>query len=168
MDDTKNPGSALELIQTQHDQIEQLIAKLESTDDADERTWVFQELADDLAAHAEMEEKLFYPWVHTQATERLVLESAEEHLAIKRVLADMIDLDVGDPIFDAKLTVLKEEVRHHARDEEEGQLFPKVRAMASEEQLDALGAEMLSFFEDAIERDPRNKVHTETGWAAPV
>jgi hemerythrin superfamily protein len=115
-----------------------------------------------------MEEKLFYPWVLAKQTEDILRESTEEHLQIKRVLADLLALDPGDEQFDAKLSVMKEEITHHAREEEEGELFPKVRKMASKEDLDALGGEMLALFEEILATEPAKKVPSETSHAAPL
>ncbi len=158
----------MELLTSQHDEVDDLIEAIEASEDDDERAEIFAALADKLAAHAATEETLFYPWVHDRKTEELVLESAEEHLAIKRVLADMVELAVDDPLWGAKLTVIKEEIRHHARDEEEGELFPIVRRMASRDELEALGAEMLAFFEERVATQPRTRVKDEISQAARV
>lgn len=163
----KDTIDALELLTMQHDEVEELFGQIEDSDDPNEKTALFNELADKLAAHATMEEKIFYPSVLTEETEELLLESTEEHLAVKRVLADMLAMDVEEERFDAKLTVLKEHVRHHARDEEEGELFAKVREEFSAEDLAALGNECLALFEQLIERgEPRMSVPRETREAA--
>jgi hypothetical protein len=106
--------------------------------------------------------------VLAKQTEDMLLESVEEHLAIKRVLADLIALDVDDDQFDAKLEVMKEEVEHHAREEEEGELFPKVEKLIASEELDALGQEMLSKFEELLVAQPRMQVPKETRAAAKL
>ncbi|MBV8759974.1 MAG: transposase, partial [Deltaproteobacteria bacterium] len=108
-----------------------------------------------------------YDAVHQQTEEQL-LEATEEHLAVKRVLADMLAMEATDDRFDAKLTVLKEQVRHHARDEEEGKLFKKVRRMMSADELAALGNELLAMFEDLMEQEPRMEVPSQTREAAPL
>ena len=165
----KDTIDALELLKEQHDEVDMLIEQIEDSDDAAEKEELFRELADKLAAHATMEEKLFYPSVMAKDTEELLVESTEEHLSVKRLLADMLDLDGDDPHFDAKLTVLKEQVRHHARDEEEGELFPKLRRMLSEDERAALGNECLAMFEMLLEMgDPRMNVPQETAEAAPL
>lgn len=164
----KDTIDALELLTSQHDEVEMLISEIEESDDPDTKAELFQELADKLAAHATMEEKLFYPSVMADNTSEELLEATEEHLAVKRVLADMLDMDVDDERFDAKLSVLKEQVRHHARDEEEGTLFPKLRKMLSEDQLAGLGNECLAFFEMLLEGEPRMNVPAETAEAAPL
>src|SRR5687767_9999768 len=112
-----NQLNALDLLIEQHDEVDQLIKQLEEEDlDEQKKMFVFFELADKLAAHASMEEQIFYPAVRAKQTEEMLLEATEEHLAIKRVLADMLVTDLDAPRFDALLSVLKEEVEHHARD----------------------------------------------------
>ena len=124
---------AMELLISQHDEVDELFAMIEKTDDAERKQAYFEELADKLAAHATIEEKLFYPAVNAKQTHELLVESTEEHLSIKRVLADLLELDVEDEQFDAKLKVMKEQVEHHARKEQEGELFPKVKKLLGQE-----------------------------------
>ena len=164
-DDTIN---ALELLRTQHEEVESLIEKIENTDDAREKQALFVEMADKLAAHSTIEEKIFYPSVMDRKTREALVESTEEHLSVKRLLADMMELDVEDEHFDAKLSVMKEQIRHHAHDEEEDTLFPKVRRLMSADELAALGNEMLAMFELLIERSPRKQVPAETAEPAPL
>jgi hemerythrin superfamily protein len=164
----KETINALELLTQQHDEVDELISQIEDSEDAAEKQQLFEDLADKLAAHATIEEKLFYPSVMTDDTEDQLLEATEEHLAIKRVLADMLAMEVTDDRFDAKLVVLKEEVRHHARDEEEGKLFPKLRKMFSQDELAGLGNELLAMFEELLEEAPRNEVPMQTREAAPL
>jgi len=159
---------ALKLLTEQHDEVEELIEAIEKARKSDRKRALFVEMADKLAAHAAMEEKLFYPAVKEKKTEDLVLESTEEHLAIKRVLADLLSLDVDDEHFDAKLSVLKEQVDHHAREEEEKQLFPKVRQLLSKDEREELGTEMESLFETILAQSPRKQVPSQTEHAAEI
>lgn len=164
----KDTIDALELLKQQHDEVEDLIEQIEETDDIDEKCELFTKLADNLAAHSTIEEKLFYPSVMADRTQELLILATEEHLAFKRVLADMLEMDPDEEHFDAKLKVLKEEVHHHARDEEETKLFPIVRKMLSADELAGLGNEMLAMFEQVMEREPRMQVPAETAEAAPL
>lgn len=164
----KTATHALELLTAQHDEVDELFSMIEKARDGERKRAYFEELADKLAAHAKIEEVHFYPAVNTKSTRDLVVESVEEHLAMKRTLADMLELDVDDEHFDAKLSVLKEQVEHHAREEEEGKLFPEARKLLDADQLAALGGEMLALFEELLEQAPRNQVHAETTEAAPV
>jgi hemerythrin superfamily protein len=158
----------LEILRSQHDEVDELMTKLESK--KGDRAALFAELADKLAAHATVEEKIFYPAAMSTSTEDLLHESVEEHLAIKRVLADMLVLDpeIDESDFDAKLSVLKEEVSHHAREEEETNLFPKLKARWSDDERAALGSELLAMFEELMETEPRREVPRQTGEAATL
>ena len=164
----KDTIDALELLKEQHQEVEELISEIEDSDDPDDKRALFQELADKIAAHSTIEEKIFYPSVMAKQTKELLVEATEEHLSVKRILADLLELDVEDEHFDAKLSVMKEQIRHHAHDEEEDTLFPKVRKLLSADELAALGNEMMAMFERLLERDPRMQVPAETAEAAPL
>ncbi|HEX8115004.1 MAG TPA: hemerythrin domain-containing protein [Kofleriaceae bacterium] len=166
---TSNQGittDVLELLSAQHREVDDLLEKLEQGNG--DREALFVELADKLAAHAAAEEKVFYPSVMAEQTSALLHESVEEHLAIKRVLADLIAMKVDDDEFQAKLAVLKEEVSHHAHEEEEGKLFPELRAALSRDELAALGNEFLVVFETLMQSHPYRNVPGETKEAAPL
>jgi hemerythrin superfamily protein len=164
----KDTIDALELLKSQHDEVEELFSMIEDEEDTDEKEELFRELADKLAAHSTIEEKIFYPSVMNEDTSEQLLEATEEHLAAKRVLADMLEMEVDDERFDAKLSVLKEVIRHHARDEEEGKLFPILRESLDDDTLAGLGNELLAFFEQLMQREPRMNVPSETAEAAPL
>jgi hypothetical protein len=159
---------ALELLRSQHSEVEDLISQIEDTEEQGEKRALFEQLADRLAAHSTIEEKIFYPAVLTADLHQQLVESTEEHLAVKRLLADMMELAVTDEHFDAKLTVLKENIRHHAHDEEEGKLFPEVEDLLDDDQLAALGNELLVMYESLIVRAPRKNVPAETKHAAEL
>jgi hemerythrin superfamily protein len=156
----------LELLSAQHDEVDALFEAIEQG--KGNRRALFTELADKLAAHAAVEEKLFYPAVMAKTTGDLLKESVEEHLSIKRVLADLIAMRVDDDHFLAKLKVLKEQVSHHAHKEEEDKLFPKVRAMTTADERAALGNELLVMFEELMTSHPYKNVPAETEAAAPL
>jgi hemerythrin superfamily protein len=150
----------LELLEQQHKEVDELFARLESS--KGDRQALFLELADKLAAHAAAEEKVFYPSVMTTETSDLLHESVEEHVSIKRVLTDLLALGTDDPAFMARLSVLKEQVTHHAHKEEESKLFPKLRSALTRDERAALGNEFLVLFEDLMRTHPYKNVPSET------
>lgn len=160
--------TVLELLESQHTEVDELIEKLET--DKGDRAEMFRELADKLAAHAAIEEQIFYPAAMKDDLAEMLQEAVEEHLAMKRVLADMLELDPEDDEeeFDAKLAVLKDEVEHHAHEEEEGELFPKLKRTMSQDELVALASECAALFEELMEQEPRNNIPAETSRAAPL
>jgi iron-sulfur cluster repair protein YtfE (RIC family) len=158
--------NVLDLLTSQHGEVDALFAKLEKRHG--DRHALFLELADKLAAHATVEEKIFYPSVMSNKTNDLLHESVEEHLEIKRILADLITMTVDHDTFDAKLNVLKENVSHHAHEEEEQKLFPMLRKSMSQDELLALGNEVLAMFEELMPQHPHKNVPNETKQAAPL
>ena len=160
--------SAIDLLESQHREVEKLFKKIEKTTSGEEKLSLFEEIADKLAIHAAIEEHHFYPAVKEKRTEDILLEAVEEHLNIKRTLADLLKLDVGDQQFDPKIKVLKEEIEHHVG-EEEKDLFPKVKKILSAEELDALEQEMMAEQQELEEEgNPRENIPGETGEAAPL
>jgi hypothetical protein len=158
--------NVLEILSEQHAQVDELIEQLESG--RGNRMATFVLLADSLAAHAAVEEQIFYPSVMSEQTEELLRESVEEHLAVKRVLADLLTEDLDDEEFSAKLAVLKETVSHHAHDEEEQKLFPILRKQLTADELAGLGNDVLALFETLMQSEPRMQVPEETDEAAPL
>jgi len=162
----KNSTDVLQLLTSQHTEVDKLFEKIEQG--AGDRVALLTELADKLAAHATVEEKIFYPAVMAKSTTDKLHESVEEHLQIKRVLADLIAMAPGDENFKAKIKVLKEDVSHHAHEEEEDKLFPMLRSSMSADQLAAIGNDTLAMFEDLMKGHPSKNVPRETAAAAPL
>jgi hemerythrin superfamily protein len=160
--------NAVDMLESQHREMEDLFAKLEKADRGERKQKLFTQIADKLAVHASIEEEAFYPAVKAKRTEDLLLESLEEHLGIKRVLADLIDLDSNDETFDAKTKVLQEQVEHHVG-EEEDDLFPKVKKIFDEETLIAIARQMALLQEELLAKgNPRLAVPDQTHEAAPL
>jgi hemerythrin superfamily protein len=160
----------LEILQSQHTEVDQLIEQLEGGEG--DRAALFDELADKIAAHTTVEEKIFYPAAMDVKTEDLLHEAVDAHLAVKRLLADMMALEPDDDDeadeFDGKIALLKEEFSHHSHDEEEGKLFPILRRLMTEDDRAAVGNEVLAMYETLIEQEPRQHVPSETAEAAPL
>ncbi len=145
-----NRMDALALIRTQHDEADALFTALHDATGPERRRAHLTELMIVMIAHMQIEERLLYPAVFTDELEAKLREATEEHLSIKRLLADLDAMPPDDPQFEAKVKVAMEQVEHHARVEEEAELFPKIRARVSQGQLDALGVEMLRSYETLI------------------
>jgi hemerythrin superfamily protein len=99
-----------------------------------------KEIFSELETHTRIEEDIFYPAVRDTGDEDLqevVAESVQEHHVVKVLMREIEDLS-DEEIFAAKMTVLIENVEHHA-EEEEQEMFPAVRQQMSEDELDELG-----------------------------
>ena len=160
--------NAIELLKHQHREVEALFTQLHKAKTGAARRNVFEKVADALAVHAAIEEKRFYPSVKERSTEEILLESLEEHLAIKRVIADLLRTDPADETFAAKVKVLEDEVSHHVEEEEET-LFPRVEQMFDDEALESLGEAMEETQAELLRvGNPRQGVPGETDRAATI
>jgi hemerythrin superfamily protein len=161
--------NALDLLKQQHEEVTKLFKQFKKLEEGStaERRELFVMIADRLSAHATIEEQYFYPSIKAENTEELLREAVEEHLAVKRILADLLEMDPADENFNAKMTVIMENVEHHV-EEEETELFKLVKKVLSEDQLLALGVQMMAEYEELLESEPRNVVPMETDTAAPV
>jgi len=159
--------NAIDLLKQQHREAKELFEKIEKAG-PDEKERLFDRLADALAVHAAIEEQHFYPATKDSRTEELLQEAVEEHLSMKRIIADLLEMEPDDAQFDAKITVLREQVEHHV-EEEENELFPEVRKIHSKDQLEDLGVLMEQTAQELKEQGaPRMEVPKETGAAAPI
>lgn len=158
--------NAIELLKEQHDEVNELFEEYE-TASTQRKQAIFREIADNLAAHATIEETIFYPAAYAKQTEELLTEAVEEHLGIKRLISDLLDMSPEHPNFDAKVKVLKEQVQHHVH-EEEDELFKKVKKDLSAQELKTLGSRMQEVFDTEMDGYPSDKVPEQTGEAAPL
>lgn len=143
---------AITFLKNDHKTVEQLFKRFEHAGDRAyvEKRQIVDRIIEELSQHAAVEELVFYPV--TRATvdgvEHMALESLEEHHIVKWLLEELSDLDPSHERFDAKVTVLMENVRHHVK-EEEGDYFPKVRHELGRTALGDLGEAMADAKETA-------------------
>jgi hemerythrin superfamily protein len=160
--------NAIDLLESQHREVEDLFAKIDKAGNAERKEQAFVQLADSLAIHSAIEEHHFYPAVKESETEELLIESVEEHLEIKRKLSALLEIDVADETFDAKLEALRDDVERHVEEEEED-LFPKVMTLFDEDQLESIGQAMSAEQAELEEKgNPRDAVPSETENPAPI
>lgn len=150
---------AVDFLVSHHRQLEKSLNAMKKAERIDQRA--FDEAADALAAHVTVEEEIFYPAVKARRTEEILLESLEEHLSLKRVLADLLALGVDEEKFSPKVHVLAEQAEHHHKEEEE-HLFPKVRKLMDTDALDALGEQMSARMQQLIEQSVSRRIPAQT------
>ena len=135
--------NALELLHEDHVKVKELFEEAEGTENQKEKKRIFEEINSELETHARIEEAVFYPAMQKhQELKDMVRESLAEHKQIKALLKKIHNLKSDSDKFDRKLQVLIENVEHHAEEEEEWKMFPKIRQICSQEELDELGKEL--------------------------
>ena len=136
---------AISLLKDDHKTVERLFKQFGKAGDSAyvEKRAIVDRIIEELSIHAAVEEMLFYPVARATVpqTEDVALESLEEHHIVKWVLSELETMPADAERFDAKVTVLIENVRHHVK-EEETEFFPMVR--------DELGRSALSDLGDAM------------------
>ena len=132
--------NVLTALKQDHRNVDELFNRFEATDDPTELGAIRDKIVEHLSVHAAVEEQVFYPAIREASDElrELVLEALEEHHAAKTTLAELEKLPATAERFRAKTAVLIENVRHHV-EEEENELFEKVRETISAKQLEQIG-----------------------------
>lgn len=135
----------LEMLEDDHRRVDRLFKDFEGAGDQAFKTkqGIAEKVIEELTIHSEMEEQVLYPFAQEQIedAEENVRESFEEHHVVDQLMKEIGGMQPEDEQFDAKVTVLIENVRHHI-EEEEGELFPKIRKALGTERLEELGERM--------------------------
>jgi len=149
-------SDAIVLLKADHKTVKGLFRQFERAgEDEGLKKELVTQIIEELTVHTFLENTIVYPAVRKALPdlEDDVLESYEEHHVADVLCLELVDMAPGNDHFDAKTTVLMENVRHHI-DEEEQDWFPKVRKGMPRKDLLALG-EQLQAARPSAPRDPR-------------
>lgn len=109
---------AVALLKADHRKVEELFDKFEKARDAGRKKALAEEICRELCVHATIEEEIFYPACQEAAEEDLLYESYVEHDGAKVIIAELLGSSPDNEFYDAKMTVLSEEIKHHVKEEE--------------------------------------------------
>nr|WP_167079767.1 hemerythrin domain-containing protein [Massilia aquatica] len=134
---------AIALLIEDHENVKQMFEQYEGLGDRAHATKkkLSMQICIELTKHATAEEEIFYPAVRaaTKKNEDLVDEATVEHASAKDLIAQIMEMEATDDLFDAKVKVLSEMIEHHV-EEEENEMFPKARDAGLD--LEALGQQI--------------------------
>jgi len=119
-----------------HREAAALIDQILTTSDPQTRRDLADTVITELVRHSVAEEMYVYPEMrdHVPGGDKEVEHDVEEHKELERTMKDLEGCDAGDPQFDQLVRQLRDQLHHHATDEETEQ-FPKLRANVSREKL---------------------------------
>ncbi len=137
---TAAPSDAIALLKQDHREVESMFKEFEQLDSKAEKGKLASKICLMLTIHATIEEELLYPQAHEEIAEDLVDEAMVEHASAKQLIAEIEAMSPSDHLFDAKVKVLGEYIKHHVK-EEEGEMFPQLRG--SDIDLEALGEQLM-------------------------
>jgi hemerythrin superfamily protein len=145
---SKSPEAAQELeaiamLRSDHKKVKALFqefAKLKENGSDEQKMRLVKKLCEALKIHAAIEEEIFYPAVRKAIEDGALMDEAlVEHAGAKDLVAQLEEMDPDADLYDAKVTVLGEQIDHHVK-EEEGEMFPQVKKAKVDTA--ALGAKM--------------------------
>jgi hemerythrin-like domain-containing protein len=146
---------AIVLLKDDHKQIRKLFRDFENAGENALKTKarLVESIIEALTVHTYLENECLYPEVRARVPELEddVLESYEEHHVADVLCVELAAMKPADERFDAKTTVLIENVSHHI-EEEENEWFPQVREALGRKELQEIGARMLEMRKDAPRR----------------
>jgi hemerythrin superfamily protein len=143
---SRNGGAdAIALLMQDHRMVEKLFKrfeKLKKQGDKRGMAGVVEEVCSALTVHTTIEEEIFYPAARRALKEQDLLDEAEvEHDGAKRLIEDLEGMSPGDDLYDAKVMVLSEYIKHHVK-EEETEMFPKAKKTRLD--TEALGEQLMA------------------------
>jgi hemerythrin-like domain-containing protein len=143
-DDEEEGGrmNSLTLLRKDHREVKELLKQAEDADTAQKQK-LFEQIKSELQVHETIEEEIFYPALKEHAkTKELALEAYEEHHVVDQIMSELEQLSPDDEAWDAKFSVMEENLKHHIN-EEEREMFEQAQKVFSDEELDQLGEQML-------------------------
>lgn len=140
--------NAIELLTNDHNKVKELFHRYEQNasgngHEGDQQLKIAQQVFAELTIHSKLEEDIFYPAARTNAqngVRDMISEAYDEHHEVDSMIEQLQAMQRIDDTFRQQFQMLQQNVLHHV-EEEETEMFPKVRQMMSGE-LDSLGQQM--------------------------
>ncbi len=121
------PRDALQLLRNDHRKVADLFDQFEKARTDDRKALLAAQICAELKVHAQIEEEIFYPAAREALrNDDLLDEATVEHQSAKALIAEIEGASPGDELFDARVMVLGEYIKHHVK-EEHNELFPQLR-----------------------------------------
>lgn len=116
------------LLKADHKMVSDLFAEYEAANSTKEKKQIAEQICDELTVHAQIEEEIFYPAVKQALKDKeLIPEARVEHATLKSLIAQVKGVEPDGEMFDAKIKVMCEYVKHHVK-EEQNEIFPKAKS----------------------------------------
>ncbi len=124
----KPAKDATALLKADHTLVSQLFDEYEAARATSKKKQLVAQICKELSVHAQIEEEIFYPAVKAALKDKeLVPEATVEHATLKDLIAQIEGIEPNGEMYDAKVKVLSEYVKHHVK-EEQNEMFPKAKA----------------------------------------
>lgn len=149
---------AVKLLKQDHREVEGWFDEFEQLEENDEKRELFQKIALALKVHTQIEEEIFYPAERGEVEDDMLDEAQVEHDGAKKMIAEIEGMKPGENLYDAKVKVLGEYIKHHVKEEEQpGGIF--AQAKRAEPDLEAMGKKLKARKEELMAEKSRQKTH---------
>ncbi|GFM30680.1 hemerythrin domain-containing protein [Novosphingobium sp. PY1] len=135
---------ATHILAADHRTVEDLFEKYGDARGTDRKREIASRICDELKIHAQIEEEIFYPALRGKIDDDLLDEAYVEHDGAKTLINEIAQGVSDEAFYDAKVTVLKEQIEHHVKEEEKERNNMFQQARAADIDLDALGVRLLA------------------------
>src|SRR5690242_9824729 len=105
-------SDAIALLKADHRKVEGLFERFQKAKDQKAKKALAAEICTELSVHVMLEEEIFYPACKRVVDQDLRTEAYVEHDGAKVLIAELVASDPGNEFYDAKMTVLSEEIEH--------------------------------------------------------
>ena len=138
--------NAITMLKSDHAAVKRLLRELSESGDraVKQRESLVERIERELKMHSQLEEEIFYPAARSALDDKgddLLDEATVEHASAKDLIAQLESASADEELYDAKVTVLGEYIKHHVKEEQE-ELFPRCRKAKMD--LKSIGAAMRS------------------------
>ena len=131
---------AIALLRADHKLVSELFDEYEKSRSTSKKQQLVAKICTELTVHAQVEEEIFYPAVKAALKDKeLISEATVEHATVKDLIAQVEGVEPDGEMFDAKIKVLSEYIKHHVK-EEQNEMFPKAKGTSLD--MAELGAQM--------------------------
>jgi hypothetical protein len=132
---------AVSLLKKDHRQVEAWFDEYEQLDSDKEKLALFKQIALALKVHTQIEEEILYPEERGDVEDDMLDEALVEHDGAKKLIAEIEAMKPSEDLYDAKVKVLGEYIKHHVKEEEQpGGIFSQ--AKKGEEDLEEMGTRL--------------------------
>lgn len=139
-DNSSKVQDAISLLRADHKLVSALFAEYEKARSTSKKKMLVSQICTELSIHAQVEEEIFYPAVKKALKDKeMIPEAIVEHATLKELIGQVKGIEPDGEMFDAKIKVLAEYVKHHVK-EEQNEIFPQ--AKSTELDMVALGTRM--------------------------
>lgn len=125
---TSKSKDAISLLRADHKLVSNLFSEYQKTGSNKKKKELVTQICEELSVHAQVEEEIFYPAVKQALKDKeLIPEATVEHATLKDLIKQVEGIEPDGEIYDAKIKVMSEYVKHHVK-EEQTEIFPKAKS----------------------------------------